>query len=314
MALRLAARSSQLQIRARPMLPVRCVAGRPVQDRQTEVLLYESRRDFPEAVDAAMQRCRAGAGLAAVGFLGILGVVATTLPPLTTALLGLAFTGNAYHVMNFTQGSLRSLATQHVERLSLYQPADMDAKDAAWLASSQRIALNIRCANVDRHLILTDVHGPFQGARYTGLAEDDRVPFCDIVGRLHLLDFDVTEASVTNRRLLDAVIESTKVVAEEDLQPRTTGALAQLLQPPSKKESSLSFAALKVSQLDGRQASPGISVGKPLEKVRDVGMRACRFGAVMAAGGGLLSLEKLFRKESSLATVTTTLKERHVRE
>ncbi|CAK0817334.1 unnamed protein product [Prorocentrum cordatum] len=219
----------------------------PAAARQP-VCLYAARAGMAEATAEARKRCQMAAALGAMGFTGVLISAAQT-------------------VLTVSTRTLWTLAARHVERVSLLQPAagqgaaptPVDAEIESF-AQAKEVHLRIESTNVVRELRLEEPNSPWEGARFQGLVEETRVPFRELCDRGALLYIDPESGDCCgHRQLLDALLTSEKVVADELMELRMDA--DEELRPPAKYMSIVvpSFKDLRPGEL--RSSSIGMALG-----------------------------------------------------
>eukprot|EP00929_Paragymnodinium_shiwhaense_P038412 TRINITY_DN2028_c3_g1_i2.p1 TRINITY_DN2028_c3_g1~~TRINITY_DN2028_c3_g1_i2.p1 ORF type:complete len:362 (-),score=80.44 TRINITY_DN2028_c3_g1_i2:403-1488(-) len=196
-----------------------------------EMTVFESSVDILEVMAEARSRAVLGAGLAATGFGAVLITASTFLAPPALAVLALGGAANCYALAVIVQRVLLRTAVRHVERITILPtldhsgsppPEEEDDNSINSLLSSaatfeQRLLatpelrLEIRQAGAVRYLSLVD--------RLED-ADDDRAAFGDICTRSRLIDIDADAGACADRSLLDAVMMTAKVAAEERVESR----------------------------------------------------------------------------------------------
>lgn len=311
-----------------------------------EFSVYRSSVDLGTAVAAAQRKCQVGAGLGAVGFLGVAASMASSAPPSAMVLLLVGAAANGYSQLSHKPTLLKSLALRHVEELVLVQPeqpeqiedagqpklaladgatvdqqeapsppesgeeaapekaapekepmpevADAEAADSAkepaisvggtaWIKSAAELQLKIRCANIERHVTLTEPAAPWEGARFSGLVADDRVTIGDLCRHSRFLHVDTNAGESSNRQMLVALMRSGKVIKEERMELRTD--VVEALRLSDTAAASIPGAKLSEVKPEDIKRMAKIPVRETLvAQINGVGQRAVATGiAILGA-------------------------------
>lgn len=219
---------------------LRAVASAAAEDSppRQPVCVYVSSDDMAGASAEARRKCQFAAALGAMGFTGVLISAAQTAPLPMLAIFVAGAAANTYMIMTVSSRMLWTLAARNVEKLSILQPAagTEDASspmDADAFASAKEVHLRIESTNVVRQLRLEEPAAAWEGARFAGLVAETRVPFRELClpgSVLHIVP-DGGDCG-EHRKLLDALLASEKVVADELVEVRED--VAEDLRPLAK--------------------------------------------------------------------------------
>mmetsp|Transcript_107582 Transcript_107582/g.302903 ORF Transcript_107582/g.302903 Transcript_107582/m.302903 type:complete len:363 (-) Transcript_107582:95-1183(-) len=251
-----------------------------------ELVLYEAFADMSEIVARARFRCQLGAALATAGFAALLSSISATLSPVALVSLLSCAAANSYALAVVSQRVIRNVAMRHVERLAVLptpqvaearSPADEEPQAAVAsllsgaatveerLSATAELRLALRTASAERWLVLADPED-----------SDGLASFGDICSRARLIHIDVGHGKCTDQALLDALVTTRKVVAEERVE-----ALRDDI-PAGPMLSEVTIAAL--AQVEGAAES---AREPPADAVERLGKRA-RTGGVSVFFAGML--------------------------
>jgi len=249
--------------------------------------LYECSTDLNAAAEAAFKKCQMAAGMGTLGFAGVIVAASNNASLPMLAGLGCIAVANTYIILETPRRAMRGVAMKQVERLTLLP--NTDAKDvdsraegsaAERLAATEKLELEIQSPNLIRRIRLDPPPAAWQGTRYSGLAVDSRRTFQDACRRLHV----DPEGACSDKDLLDALLSSGNVVAEEPIEIRSDieGHLRLPLDGKTPEGASLKEALPPDME---QYEPPEFARSTPLSAIESTGTRSMYMGmALMTLG------------------------------
>lgn len=290
--------------------------ARPLEFTQ-KFQLYKSAIDIQEVAATARRRCQVGAALAATGFSIFLASVAPALPLPGLVMLASAAAANTYALVVTSRRLIRKLAAQHVECIrilplpegepdDLKEPEDEDEGgfasllfDAATLedrlAATRNLPLELSTGTTTRLFLLVDPPPDCADlSRLTaelgegGESSGSRpAAFADLC-KLGLIRIDSSSGSCADPALLAALLDSQKVVVEEQIEPRADSIFAPSMDPETPIRGELLLSSMTCADVE--EASKAASKGIPAESIEKLGKRARLGGVSVLVAGGLFLL------------------------
>eukprot|EP00933_Yihiella_yeosuensis_P051675 TRINITY_DN49657_c0_g1_i1.p1 TRINITY_DN49657_c0_g1~~TRINITY_DN49657_c0_g1_i1.p1 ORF type:complete len:360 (+),score=80.36 TRINITY_DN49657_c0_g1_i1:63-1142(+) len=272
-----------------------------------KLCVYESSVDLCGIAEATFKKCQMAAGMGTFGYLGVLVSASGTASMPALALLGCGAVANTYIILEVPKRAMRSVALKHVERITLFpaegdqaaqeageESADSQASAVERLAATPSLTMEVQSPNLIRRLRLEEPPSAWQGARYSGLAADNRPSFADACKQL--LHVDVEKGSTSEPELLDALINSGKVIAEETVEIRSDAGSQFAFPSGGSLPSGAHLAqAQSGTSEDERLQPPEWAKSTPEDAIESLGRRSFLMGAALM-GIGMLGFGKYSAK------------------
>lgn len=284
-------------------------AAKAQETAATEVPLYRSTVDIAAPLVAAHQKCWLGVGLGAMGFLGVL---TSAGPTATTAHFVLILAGaaaNGYSQLVVKPERMKTLAMRHVEELTVMRPIEPtpellekgsaeevneaaspesaetaeveDSADKHWIESATELRLKIRCANLDREVLLTQPAAPWEGSRFAGLVADDRVPFSDLCQNSRLLHIDTETGESLEPAALEALLSTSKGVSQESIGLRESVTTGLRLSAKHAQLMEAKLAEVRPKDVERLSKLPPQMRESPVKQIEGIGQRAFSMGVAI---------------------------------
>eukprot|EP00929_Paragymnodinium_shiwhaense_P070617 TRINITY_DN35764_c0_g1_i1.p1 TRINITY_DN35764_c0_g1~~TRINITY_DN35764_c0_g1_i1.p1 ORF type:complete len:397 (-),score=99.37 TRINITY_DN35764_c0_g1_i1:430-1551(-) len=270
--------------------------GSPPLLFKEEVCVYESPVDMGEVAEQAVATSRLAGSVGLLGFAGVLYGLQTA-PMLVQALVCAGALQWTYKSIAGVQRTLAVLATRHVSSITILPTSpgegeprtvseDVDlAKDQ--LDATPELRLQVRTANLDMHLKLSNPAPSWEGGKYTGFVDDERLSFEQLCQRGDILYLDQMSGwgrpgapSSSDVALLTALTSSPKVIAGRRLELRDASG------PLQATEDVLKHVDAQFTQKEGKSKASPVT---PAESLRLVGKQAIFSNLMLLTIGGLFA-------------------------
>jgi len=270
-----------------------------------ELLVYESPKDLVSLARGARTNSFIGAGLGVCGFMGVL-ATSTAETPETLQLLVCA--GTAFFIYKHAVMLPRSIpvvAQRHVERIVVLPNVDAaDVNKASsetsmddQLNATSELQLQIQTTNLSLKMRLTETADMWDGARYSGLVKDTRTTLVSLLQEgqaLHLEEVspEGTPGTPTSKNpaLLQALVASTKVIAEQDVHCRTD--VDDVVKLPANGQQ-LATELLAEKKSKSRPRMP------PALEIRQLGISSLFSGCVFLMAGAIFIAKSVAQDTSA---------------
>jgi len=270
-----------------------------------ELCVYESPGDLCSLARRARTNSFMGAGMGVCGFMGILaGSSAETLG--TMQLLVCA--GAAFFVYKHAVMLPRSIpvtSLRHVERIVVLPTADgthvNNASDETsmddQLKATPELQLQIITANLSLQMRLTEAADTLDGARYAGLVNDTRSTFASMLQENHALHLEEVSSrgkpgspTSDHPALLQALVASTKVIAEQKVDCRTD--VDDVFKLPSNGQKLATELLTNKSKSGPRRMAPAT-------EIKQLGISSLFSGCVFLTAGAIVITKSVALDASS---------------
>lgn len=267
-----------------------------------EVCIYESPVDLCSLARRARTNSFFGAGLGVCGFMGVLASSTGNMQLVVCA--GAAFFIYKHAVM--LPRSIPETALRHVERIVVMPNADgTDVNNASGessmddqLKATPELLLQITTTNLRLHVRLTEAADTWDGARYSGLVKDTRSTFVSMVQESQALHVEEVSSldkpdSPTSEdpALLQALITSTKVIAEQQVECRSE--VDDVFKLPSNGQK------LATDLLTAKKSKSGRRRPAPAIEIRQLGISSLFSGCVFLMAGAIFIAKSAAQDDSS---------------
>lgn len=273
------------------------------------ICLYESAENLTEVAKDSFKRCQLGASLGVLGFASVMVATSAKASLPILAFMGCGAILNTYMVLELPRRSMRSLALKHVERLYLC-PSPLIADQIKsgksaddCLAAASVLEIEVHSPNVIRRVRLEDAVAAWQGARYGGLAADSRPTFADACQQL--LHIDVEDGKCHHPNLVNALINSGKVITSEQVEIRSDAESCLRIPESGNLPDGAALASAQASQGD-RETLKQLAFIKstPTSSIQGLGTRSIYAGLALVFVGsvGLVKSQFASKDEEDGAT------------
>lgn len=229
-------------------------ASPPALEIRGEVELYRSHADLAGAARKARMNNILGS---AFGFLGFAGVAAgaPSAPLAIHAIIGLGATMNLYKHLGMSRNEFGAIGMRYLETLTVmphahgaqassgaaggpaHEPVASESTAAEMLKATPHVHLRLRTVNVDLHLTLVEPAAAWEGSKYSGLVNDDRTSFHDVLCALFIEEVTAIgkkgAPTSPDQNLLAALLQTNKVLADHHVSLRTDAEIPGLFALPA---------------------------------------------------------------------------------
>lgn len=270
-----------------------------------ELCIYESPADLRSLARRARTNSFIGAGMGVCGFMGVL---ASSTAETSGTMQLLVCAGAVFFIYKHAVMLPRSIpvtSLRHVERIVVLpnsdgthvnKVSDETSMDDQLKATSE-LRLQIITTNLSLQMRLTEAADTWDGARYSGLVNDTRSTFVSMLQERQALYVEEVSSwgkpgspTSDNPALLQALVASTKVIAEQDVNCRTDADNVFKLSSNGQK---------LATQLLNDKSKSGHRRMAPAAEIKQLGISSLFSGCVFLMAGAIFIAKSVAQDASS---------------